>query len=121
MAELCIYQVPLVAQWQRISPDNAGAMGLIPGAGRSLEKETALYSVCLENPKDRGAWRKISCVFCIVHCKKVRYDLATNSNKTTRVSHIFFICVSFCESLGCFRVLSLINNAAMNMEVHISF
>ena len=32
--------------------------GLIPGSGRSLEKEMAppLQHSCLKNPRDRGAW-----------------------------------------------------------------
>ena len=38
---------------------NVGDLGLIPGMGRSPEGgqgNPLLYS-CLENPKDRGAWR----------------------------------------------------------------
>ena len=39
---------------------NAGdtrGVGLVPGLGRSLEKETSIHaSSCLENPMDRGAW-----------------------------------------------------------------
>ena len=40
---------------------NAGAteaLGSSPGLGRSPEEETATHSCsCLENPRDRGAWR----------------------------------------------------------------
>ena len=38
---------------------NAGALGSIPGWGRSLEggNNNPLYYSCLENPMDRGAWR----------------------------------------------------------------
>ena len=41
---------------------NAGDAGLIPGSGRSLEKEMANHSSrfsSLENPMDRGGWRAI--------------------------------------------------------------
>ena len=35
--------------------------------------------------------------------------------------HTFFIDLSINGHLGCFYVLPIVNNAAMNMEVHISF
>ena len=40
-------------------PDNAGDAGSIPGSGRSPGKinSNPLQYSCLENPKDRGAWR----------------------------------------------------------------
>ena len=42
----------------RNAPANAGDSGLIPGSGRSLEKEIATHSIILayKNPMDRGAW-----------------------------------------------------------------
>ena len=41
------------------SPANAGETGLIPGLGRSLGggHGNPLQCSCIENPKDRGAWR----------------------------------------------------------------
>ena len=38
---------------------NAGALGSIPGLGRSPGEENGnpLQYSCLENPKDRGAWQ----------------------------------------------------------------
>ena len=38
---------------------NAGDLGSIPGSGRSSGEENSnpLQYSCLENPKDRGAWR----------------------------------------------------------------
>ena len=40
-------------------PANAGDAGLIPGSGRSPGGGQAnpLQYSCLENPRDRGAWR----------------------------------------------------------------
>ena len=35
--------------------------------------------------------------------------------------HIFFIHSSFDEDLGCFCVLAIVNSAAVNIEVHVSF
>ena len=58
-------------------PPNAGDlkdMGLIPGSGRSPGggNGNPLQYSCLENPKDRGAWR--ATVHGVV---RVRHDLAT--------------------------------------------
>ena len=33
--------------------------------------------------------------------------------------HIFFIHLSVDEQLGCFHVLVIVNNAAMNMEIYV--
>ena len=37
------------------------------------------------------------------------------------MDHIFFICSSFNGYLDCFHVLAIVNSAAVNTEVHVSF
>ena len=37
------------------------------------------------------------------------------------IYHIFFIHVSVTGHLGCFHILAVVNNAAVNFEVQISF
>ena len=66
-------------------PTNAGAVGSIPGLGRSSGEGNGnpLQYSCLENPMDRGVWQ------ATVHgiTKRVRHDLATqkpNKNNVLR-------------------------------------
>ena len=37
------------------------------------------------------------------------------------MSHIFFIYSSVDAHLGCFRILAIVNSAALNTGVHLSF
>ena len=40
---------------------------------------------------------------------------------TVRTHHVFFICFSADGHSGCFCVLAIVNSAAVNIEVHVSF
>ena len=42
-------------------------------------------------------------------------------NRKLDMYHIFFIHSSLNGHLGCFHVLPVVNNAAVNIEVHVSF
>ena len=55
-------------------PASAGEAGLVPGWGRSLEKETInpLQYPGLENPVDRGAWQ------ATVHGKNMQKNYTQN-------------------------------------------
>ena len=51
-------QVTLVVKNPPANTGDIGDSGSIPGSGRSLEEGMATHQYsCLENPKDRGAWK----------------------------------------------------------------
>ena len=57
-------------------------------------------------------------------CERVRHDLATKQQQqysVVYVYHIFFICSSVSGYLGCLQGLAVVNNASVNVGVHISF
>ena len=71
------------------SAGNAGAVGLIPGSGRSSGEgnDNPLQYSCLGNSADRGAWR------ATVHgvpWKKVGHDLATKQQQMNQNDNIGF-------------------------------
>ena len=90
---------------------NAGDLGLIPGLGRSPGDGNGnpLQYSCLENSMDRGAW------WATVH-------RVTESDTIEWLTlSLFFIYLIVDEHIGCFHVLAIVNSAAMNIGVHISF
>ena len=103
----------------------AGDLGLIPGLGRSPKEGhgSPLQYSCLENSVDRGAW------WAVVHgVTKSRTRLSDwTEYSIVYMYHNFFIHSSVNGHLCCYHVLpvltveAVINNAAMNNEIHVSF
>ena len=100
-------------------PANSGYMSLIPGSGGSPGKGNgnALQYSCLGNSMDKGAWRSPS------SHKRVGYNLVSKQQQYSIVYmyHNFFIHLSVDGLLECFYVLAVINSAAVNTGVHVSF
>ena len=58
--------------------------------------------------------------------QRIRHDWATEQQQYSIVYvyyilNIFFMHLSVSGHLGCFRVLSIVDRAAVNTEVHVSF
>ena len=52
---------------------------------------------------------------------RVRQDLATKPPPYIYMRHIVFIHSSVDRRVGCFDVLAIVNTAAMNIRMHVSF
>ena len=97
--------------------EDTGDTDSIPGSERSLgvRNGNPLQYSCLENSMDREAWR------AVVHrVAENRTRLSTHTHTYTHTYRIF-IQSSVDGQLGCFHVLTIVNSAAVNIGVHVSF
>ena len=84
-----------------------------------------LQCSCLENPRDGGVWW--AAVYGVAQSRRWLKWLSSSSSSSiplythTHVSHIFFIYSSVNGHLICFHLLAIVNSAAVNVGVHVSF
>ena len=77
-----------------------------------------LCGVCLSLSdllSNDNLWLYLCCCKCILAL------FLTEKHSTVCMDHIFFTHSSRGGRLGCFRVLSVVNHAAMNIGAHVSF
>ena len=107
-------------------PVNAGDTrdeGSTPGSGRSPgggHGNPLQYSF-LENPMDGGAWRATVCRITKSWTQLKRLSTQAHVFRCRYVYHIYAIHSSNDGHLGCFRISPMVNNAAMNIGVHVPF
>ena len=94
-------------------------LGLSPGWGRSSGEGNGypLQYSCLENPMDRGTWW--ATVYGVAKSWKQLSNTHTHTHTQYSIPHLYsFICW---WHLGYFHVLTIVNNAATNIEVNTFF
>ena len=110
----------LVTQDSKESGCTVGDLGLIPGLGRSPGEGhgNPLQYSCLENLHGQK-----SLVGCSLggHKESDTERLSTKQYPFVHMCHIFFIHSSLGGHLGFFHVLAIVNSAAMNIGVPVSF
>ena len=76
-----------------------------------------LQCSCLENPNDRGAWW--AAVYGITESDTT--EVTQQQYSVVCIYHIFFIHAYVNGHLRFFHILAVVNNAGMNIGVHVSF
>ena len=94
-------------------PCNAGDLGWED----PLKEGMAIHSSILiwRIPMDRGVW------WTTVHGVTKSQTQVSNQSHSIYIHHIFFIHSSIDGYLGYFHVPAIVNSAAMNIRMHISF
>ena len=78
-----------------------------------------LQCSCLENPRDGG--EPCTAVYGVAHSRARLKRLSSSSIPLYTYIYHIFIYSSVIETLGCFYVFVIVNSAAMNTEVYVTF
>ena len=116
-------QVALVVKNLPVSAGDTRDEGSIPGSGRSPgggHGNPLQYSF-LENPKDGGAWQATVCSVTKSWTRLKRLSTQAHVCHCRYMYHIYVIHSSNDRQLGCLHISPMVNNAAMNIGVHVPF